>query len=296
MPPESRPLIDLGALSEPVTKLIESISSAVGALYEPMRIRKKAKAEAEAEVEAAIIRIKGALELQEIAARASERINILELRRQNNIQSIVGKAVRQLPDSVSEEAVDEDWVVQFFNYCQDVSNEEIQLIWARLLAGEVAQPGSYSPRTLHLVRLLRPSDAILFRRACSYIWSVEGSLLHFRSRSIDDLMRRKNLRYNDFLHLQTLGLATVDTDLHWGIEPGETHGADYQGALYSLVNPDAAREKHLPAFMFAEVAKELAPLCDTEPDEEYRVAVVESWTEAGVQVEVLESKGSTGAT
>lgn len=40
--------LSLSGLSEPGTKLIEKISDAIGVLYEPTRIRKKAKAEAEA--------------------------------------------------------------------------------------------------------------------------------------------------------------------------------------------------------------------------------------------------------
>src|SRR5262245_15631678 len=35
-------------LTEPVTKLIESISTGIGVLYEPIRIRRKAQADAEA--------------------------------------------------------------------------------------------------------------------------------------------------------------------------------------------------------------------------------------------------------
>jgi hypothetical protein len=41
-------LIDLKALSEPACKLIETVGYAIGALYEPTRIVRKAKAEAKA--------------------------------------------------------------------------------------------------------------------------------------------------------------------------------------------------------------------------------------------------------
>ena len=43
-------------------------------------------------------------------------------------------------------------------------NLEMQLIWAQLLAGEVAEPGTFSLRTLQLVRNLQESDARLFRK------------------------------------------------------------------------------------------------------------------------------------
>ena len=38
---------DVGNLTEPITKLVESVADAIGVLYEPTRIVKKAKADAE---------------------------------------------------------------------------------------------------------------------------------------------------------------------------------------------------------------------------------------------------------
>jgi hypothetical protein len=45
---EGNPIINLGGLAKPVTVLIEKISNAVGILYEPKKIVKRAKADAEA--------------------------------------------------------------------------------------------------------------------------------------------------------------------------------------------------------------------------------------------------------
>ena len=78
-------LLDLNGLAEPATKLIEAVSSAIGVLYEPRRIREKAKAEGDAAV---ILALKGE-EVQEINVRATERLAIKELRRQRHIESIV---------------------------------------------------------------------------------------------------------------------------------------------------------------------------------------------------------------
>ncbi|MGL3176384.1 hypothetical protein [Escherichia coli] len=63
--------LSLSGLSEPGTKLIEKISDAIGVLYEPTRIRKKAKAEAEAKRTELISR----LELEGIEKRAELQYN-----------------------------------------------------------------------------------------------------------------------------------------------------------------------------------------------------------------------------
>ena len=143
------PIALIGSLTEPITKLIETTSNGIGTLYEPTRIRKKAEAEAHAatvqahsEVKVARIRVEGERELAELADRANERLAAKELRRQGNIEAIVTKAAHQLPDSVSKQPVDADWAVQFFNYAEDIGNEEVQFIWAGILAGEVNQPGA----------------------------------------------------------------------------------------------------------------------------------------------------------
>ena len=117
----------LKPLSEPVVKLIDTVSGAVGAVYEPRRIRRKASADADASITLA----KGRVEVQEIEFRAAQRIMRREIRRQQNIESIIEKAVQQLPETASDEPVDEDWIHQFFEQCQDVSNDEMQGIWAR---------------------------------------------------------------------------------------------------------------------------------------------------------------------
>ena len=48
------------------------------------------------------------------------------------------EAARQLGDkSVANSDPDHDWTARFFNGVQDVSSKEMQLLWAKVLAGEV---------------------------------------------------------------------------------------------------------------------------------------------------------------
>ncbi|WP_048608561.1 hypothetical protein [Providencia rettgeri] len=81
-------IINLGDLAKPATVLIEKVSNAVGVLYEPRRIRKKAEAEAEAEK----IKALAGIELTEIQQRGIERLVHQEARKQENIESITGSS------------------------------------------------------------------------------------------------------------------------------------------------------------------------------------------------------------
>jgi hypothetical protein len=89
------------------------------------------------------------------------RLFYQEAKRQKNLVQIAQVATDEIPDSVSDEPVDEDWVARFFNHAQDISNEELQEIWGKILAGEVANPNTFSLRTLDILRNISTEEAQL---------------------------------------------------------------------------------------------------------------------------------------
>ncbi len=157
-------LVNLGDLSKPATVLIEKISDAIGALYKPKQIKRIAQAEAEAEK----IRALAAIEVTEIQQRALVRLVQEEGKKQENIESITANATTQLNDDAKPEEMDNDWISHFFEKCRNVSDNEMQCLWSRLLAGEANKPGSYSKRTIELISNLDKSDAHLFTKLCTY--------------------------------------------------------------------------------------------------------------------------------
>ena len=103
-----------------------------------------------------------------ITSAVEQRIQFQEEKRQVNIKSVVQKAADQLGDKeVTDSEPDHDWTARFFNEVQDVSSEEMQLLWAKVLAGEVQRPGSTSIRTLGILKNLDRNTAQLFIKFCS---------------------------------------------------------------------------------------------------------------------------------
>ena len=142
-------LINLDAFSKPVDTLISKISNAVGVLYEPSRIVNNAKAHAKANKIMAI----NALEIEDLQKRALTRFVNEETKKQQNIESIISKAIPEIKPDAKAEDVDNDWLVNFFDKSRLVSNEKMQILWAKILAGEANQPGSFSKMTLKIVYL-----------------------------------------------------------------------------------------------------------------------------------------------
>lgn len=110
--------------------------------------------------------------------RAHERQTLQEAKRQVNLENVVLEAAEEIGDEkrTEEKPVDPDWTARFFDYAKDVSNEDMQKLWAKLLAGEVLTPGRFSLRTLDVVRNLSRSDAETFMQFCSYV--VDGAIVY----------------------------------------------------------------------------------------------------------------------
>ena len=71
-----------------------------------------------------------------------QRISYQAEKKQRNIVSVIQEASQQLEDKeVPDQEPDHDWTSRFFNHIQDVSDEEIQILWAKILAGEVESKG-----------------------------------------------------------------------------------------------------------------------------------------------------------
>ncbi len=109
-----------------------------------------------------------------IAGAVEQRVRFQEEKRLRNIATIVGQAAAQVPDDeVQDDEPDHDWTARFFNEAQDVSSEDMQTLWAKVLAGEVERPGSTSIRTLGVLRDLDRSAATTFQRLCSIAVSIK---------------------------------------------------------------------------------------------------------------------------
>ena len=103
----------------------------------------------------------------------NQRIQFQEEKRQANIGSVVRNAASELGDGeVQGHEVDHDWTARFFNDVQDVSSEEMQKLWGKILAGEVERPGNTSIKTLGILKNLDKAVATLFGTFCSTCVSI----------------------------------------------------------------------------------------------------------------------------
>lgn len=201
-------LINLN-ITKPITELIKVVSKGIGTLYEPRQITKKAEAEAKAleitERSKTNAEIERRERLSESDIRIQNRLMAQERMRQKNIDDVVDIAAYQLKDEreVPKDKVSVDWATRFFNIVQDISEDEMKLIWGKLLAGEVETPGSYSLRTLELLKNLSSDEARLFSEVSSLALRRVNEVLIIRR---DNINEEYGFTFDNILALTDAGL------------------------------------------------------------------------------------------
>lgn len=218
----------------PLTKLIEVTSRGIGMLYEPKHIKKMADAKvyevkvigkASLSIDVPIAYDDGKVQLntsdyEDLAKRAGNRLAFEQMQKQQNIESVLGKTYLELENetSVNDEPVSTDWALRAFKSFEDISDEYIQTLWAKILAREIKKPKSVSLRTLEVVRNISSDEARLFEKM--------GHILHYvgfySNRSVK----------NDIDVLKDCGLIVSNSETLETYESNEIHHRPIVGTKY----------------------------------------------------------------
>ncbi|EGR0190148.1 DUF2806 domain-containing protein [Vibrio cholerae] len=259
-------VINFGDLAKPATVLIEKVSNAIGVLYEPRRIRKKA----EAEVEAEKIKVLAGIELNEIQQRGIERFVQQEARKQANIEAITAQAASQLDESAKTDNLEEDWIAHFFDKCDKVSDAEMQTLWSSLLAGEAQNPGTYSKRTVDFVATMDKKDAELFTNFCQFVWMV-GSATPLIFDFENEIYTKNGINFASLKHLDAIGLISFESlsgYRRFGLPKKAVFFYYGQPTLVEFEN-DNNNEVQIGKVLFTKAGLELINICGAKRSQEF---------------------------
>ena len=205
-------------------------------------------------------------------SRIKRRVELQFERQQENIESIVAKAIEfARQKEISYEPVDPDWIVEFFNIAQDCSDENMQYLWARLLADEIQNPNSFSRRTLSSIKLLNSYEAKVFTKLCCCIWDLEESHFGREKMLIKDM--DSNGRYSDktwnfngsfISHLEEVGLV-YDSFLQ--LDEKRIYNATFFGRKHNL--KAIVKEQQIDVVALTQVGEEIFKIVNPKPNNEY---------------------------
>ena len=273
-----------------------------------MQIIAAAQAEARSKLISPQAALQGEVTIGELI---EQRVQFQEEKRQANIGSVVAQAAQELGDrEVQDHEVDHDWTARFFNDVQDVSSEEMQRLWAKILAGEVERPGSTSFRTMNILRGLDGGTAAVFRTLCSarmmpQIGLGQGGfaragnefVLSLDGRAANNSLEEYGLSYIALNRLNEHGLIApaYDSELHHevldsglGRSPRWTsmaHG--FQGRSWVLVPIDELQGDQalsLRVILLTNSGMELAKVVDIEAMPKYQGAVADFYEKKGFRM------------
>ncbi len=263
--------IDLSGLSEPGVKLIEKMSDAIGAIYKPTGIRREAKAQADADKTKLISK----LQLEGIERRAVDRLLKKEVQRQENLENITIKAAVNLQPGEEVKEIDQDWLTTFINESEDISDADLQSLWAKILSEEAKNQGSYNKRTLKFLSSLSKHEAETISYFGKFVW-LTHTLTPILYTTEEDLENKFGINFETLSLLDSLGVIQLGMGylLTFGGKNGVIH---YYGRQVKFkFKSDEKKEWSLDTgqAILTPLGVQLIKLCGSTPDMEYLETVL----------------------
>jgi len=106
-----------------------------------------------------------AFTLQELQKPETEKSSTQDAKDSNKDNH--GVTMGQNTDNIKEKTIDDDWLNRFETEARQKSSEEMQRRFARVLAGEIQKPGSFSSKAVKTLGELDQNTAALFKKLCS---------------------------------------------------------------------------------------------------------------------------------
>ncbi|BAL01515.1 hypothetical protein OBV_43160 [Oscillibacter valericigenes Sjm18-20] len=148
--------------------------------------------------------------LQKAAMISNARKIIHEYSNQNDILSI---AMKQFDGTEKPDQIEEDWISHFFDGAKHVSNEDIQLIWGKILSNECKAPGNTPKKLIHILSLMSTKSAKCFGALCKFVMKYGDLLVPVVIRG-HDFFKESGISYYGLLDLADLGLILYSDSGH----------------------------------------------------------------------------------
>jgi hypothetical protein len=219
-----------------------------------------------------------------------ERVNV------DQVSAFAAADLNSVPLAIPDESVteacsiSEDWLNAFENEASQMSSEKMQRLFAKILAGEIRTPTSYSIKTVKLMGQLDNSAAAIFQLFCSLSVSIRDPksniVLDARVVSMGNAasnsLKAYGLGFGELNTLHEYGLIISDYNSYADyafavLDQGQIVAPMfYQRANWYLmpkVAPPIRQEFRLEGVALSRSGKELLFIVDTEPNERYTAAL-----------------------
>lgn len=202
----------------------------------------------------------------EIVERAELRMLSRAIRQQQNIEKVLDYAYNDLQyaEECSDDELNQDWWNRFENYAEDISIEEMQMIWGKILAGEIMKPNSFSLRTLETLKNISTEEAKIFQKICPLLIE-SGAILNVSKKTYEIA----DINYGQLLRLDNAGLifSSGNIVLTKDVEDRKTTLVFKDYIIKIFFNEDL-ESINIPVYSLTETGMEISKIinCNTDID------------------------------
>ena len=201
---------------------------------------------------------------KEINKEIQSRRDVREI---SNIVSAYSYAIYELKkmSGVGYADLAPDWATAFYDSAKGSSDEEIQVLWGKILAGEIAHHGKFSKRTLSILKNMESEEAKHF---------VELVPLLIAKETVPEFIFQNNefFQYNDLQTLMDCGIVNSSDGLYTytGLDQVLLPG-------FKLISKNTdVKELYLEGFALTDAGLQLCQLIEcNHADENYVKQLVE---------------------
>jgi hypothetical protein len=191
-------------------------------------------------------------------------------------------------EAVSDAPVDPDWFARWRTNAEDIHDDEMRRLWARILAGETKQPESFSLHTLDFMRRLSKEDAALIEKVAPFTCGRDL----FRGAASEKVLESRGLTLGVFIELQELGVMSgveaVGLQKQFTSNQVDRFGRPFRFWNKALMvqADDPAKKIQLPVYGITKVGLQVMSLGKFQADDEYVRAIAKIIATQGFQVSI----------
>ena len=271
--------------------LINKVSDAIGWYTAPRQEIRMTKAKAEAELIRARSRAEsGNVVLDNLVQRAEFRAAVERILEQSNLENTIVKALSYLNEDAAPQDMDNDWIKNHIDKCKQVSDDEMQEWWAKILAGEANNPGSYSKKTVNVLGDLEQTEAQMFTALCNLVWTIGNEPIPLVYDIHHSIYTNAGVTGRVCTYLKELGLVNYEPPILNLGQVGQGVTANYHHHRVNITSTTNSRGLITGHVALTLTGMQLFGLCVAEPVDGFFEYVLEEWRKQGASLQKLERR------
>lgn len=211
------------------------------------------------------------------------------IRREISLSKAVMYAEEELaqdPSEPSPNTVSDDWLLRWRECAANVSSDELQSLWGKVLAGEVKNPGRYSLRTLEFLRNLSQDEAKAIEKLSPFVVSD----VIFRGDKA--FLESEGISFSLLLTMQELGIVSgVDAlglEITWSSSAPDRfeHALVSYGRVLMVKHSDPSKKLKLQIYQLTNLGRQILRLGNFQTNEIYLRALGTAIKSQGFEVDM----------